>query len=152
VTKLKVLNEEDTMKILLAVDGSPYTKKMLAYLATHDELFGTGNDYTVLTVQPPLPPRARAAVGKEVVQGYYADETGKIMAPVTEFLTHHGINAKSEWKVGHAGETIAQFAEEGKFDLLVMGSHGHSALGNLVMGSVTTQVLAHSKLPVLLVR
>lgn len=29
------------MKILLAVDGSPYTKKMLAYLATHDEMFGT---------------------------------------------------------------------------------------------------------------
>ena len=24
------------MKILLAVDGSPYTKKMLAYLAAHD--------------------------------------------------------------------------------------------------------------------
>ena len=28
------------MKILLAVDGSAYTKKMLAYLAAHDELLG----------------------------------------------------------------------------------------------------------------
>ena len=52
------------MNILLAVDGSTYTKRMLAYLATHSELFATGNDYTVLTVQPQLPPRARAAVGK----------------------------------------------------------------------------------------
>jgi len=37
-------------------------------------------------------------------------------------------------------------------DLVMMGSHGHSALGNLVMGSVATQVLAHCKVPVLLVR
>ena len=31
------------MKILLAVDGSSYTKKMLAYLTTHDELFTANN-------------------------------------------------------------------------------------------------------------
>ena len=140
------------MKILLAVDGSPYTKKMLAYLTTHDELFGPRNEYTLLTVQPPLPPRARAAVGKEVVDGYYADETQKVMAPITEFLAHHSLAAKTEWKVGHVGETIANFADDGKFDLLVMGSHGHGSIGNLVMGSVATQVLSHCKVPVLLVR
>ncbi len=140
------------MNILLAVDGSSYTKKMLAYLTTHDELFGASNDYTVFTVQPPLPPRVRAAVGKEVVNSYYADETEKVMAPVAKFLARHGINARSDWKVGPAGETIAKFADSGKFDLLIMGSHGHGSLGNLVMGSVATQVLAQSKVPVLLVR
>ena len=140
------------MKILLAVDGSSYTKKMLAYLTTHDELFSADNEYSVLTVQPALPPRARAAVGKEIVDGYYAEETQKVLAPVAEFLARHGIVAKSDWKIGPAGETIAQFADEGKFDMLVMGSHGHSSLGNLVMGSVATQVLAHCKVPVLLVR
>ena len=140
------------MKILLAVDGSSYTKKMLAYLTTHDELFSANNAYTVLTVQPALPPRVRAAVGKEVVTSYYADETDKIMAPVAKFLARHGISAKNDWKAGPVGETIAKYADEGKFDLLIMGSHGHGALGNLVMGSVATQVLAHSKIPVLLVR
>jgi nucleotide-binding universal stress UspA family protein len=140
------------MKILLAVDGSPYTKKMLAYLTTHGELFSEANDYTVFTVQAPLPPRARAAVGKEVADGYHAEEAEKVLAPVAKFLARHGINAKSSWKVGHAGETIAKAADAGKYDLLVMGSHGHSALGNLVMGSVTTQVLAHCGVPVLLVR
>jgi nucleotide-binding universal stress UspA family protein len=54
--------------------------------------------------------------------------------------------------VGHAGETIAKAAESGKFDMLIMGSHGHGALGNLVMGSVATQVLAKCDVPVLLVR
>lgn len=139
------------MKILLAVDGSPYTKKMLAYLTTH-ELFTQGNDYTVFTAQPLLPPRARAAVGKEVVDQYYSDEAEKILAPVSKFLLRHGIDAKSSWKTGHAGESIAKFADNGKFDLLVMGSHGYGTLANLVMGSVATQVLAHCKVPVLLVR
>ncbi|MDE2594991.1 MAG: universal stress protein, partial [Burkholderiales bacterium] len=37
-------------------------------------------------------------------------------------------------------------------DLIMMGSHGHSNLMNLITGSVATQVLARSKLPVLLVR
>jgi nucleotide-binding universal stress UspA family protein len=140
------------MKILLAVDGSSYTKKMLAYLSTHDELFGAGNDYSVLTVQPALPARARAAVGKEVVDNYYTEESEKVMAPVAKFLTRHGIHAKSSWKVGPAGETIAKFADAGKFDMVIMGSHGHGTLGNLVMGSVATQVLANCQVPVLLVR
>lgn len=140
------------MKILLAVDGSGYTKKMLAYLATHDELFNTGNHYTLLTVNPQLPPRARAAVGKELVETYHREEAEKVLAPVTQFLVRHGIDAKSIAKVGHAGEVISKTADAGKFDLVVMGSHGHGTLANLVMGSVATQVLANCKVPVLLVR
>ncbi|MCY1164866.1 universal stress protein [Polaromonas sp.] len=140
------------MKILLAVDGSEYTKKMLAYLATHDELFAVNNQYTVLTVQPSLPPRVRGAVGKAVVEKYFSEEAEKVLAPVTKFLLRHGIDAKSSWKVGPVGETIAKAAQAGKFDLLVLGSHGHGALVNLVMGSVATQVLANCRMPVLIVR
>jgi nucleotide-binding universal stress UspA family protein len=140
------------MKILLAVDGSEYTKKMLAYLTTHDGLFTAANQYTIFTAQPALPPRARAAVGKEIVDKYHLEEAEKILGPVSKFLLHHGIDAKSQWKVGPAGETIAKFAQSGKFDLVIMGSHGHGAVVNLVMGSVATQVLAHCSVPVLLVR
>jgi len=140
------------MKILLAVDGSLYTKKMLAYLTTHDELFTANNDYTVLTVQPELPRRARAAVGKEAVDKYYTEETQRILKPVAKFLLRHGINAKTTWKVGLVGESIAQFADSGKFDLVIMGSHGHGTVLNLVMGSVATRVLASCEVPVLLMR
>ena len=94
----------------------------------------------------------RAAVGKEIVESYYLDESGKVLAPVTKFLLRHGIDAKTVWKVGPAGATIAKMATNGKFDLVVMGSHGHGAVVNLVMGSVATQVLAHCTVPVLLVR
>ena len=54
--------------------------------------------------------------------------------------------------MGPAGELIAKAPTEGNFELVLMGSHGHGALGNLVLGSVATQVLAHCKVPVLLVR
>jgi len=140
------------MKILLAVDGSSYTKKMLAYLATHLEVFHAENEFTLLTVQLPLPPRARAAVGADVANSYYAEEAEKVTAPVVKFLKRQGIDAKVIHKTGSPGEAIAKQANTGDFDLVMMGSHGHGALGNLVMGSVATQVLAHCKVPVLLVR
>ena len=140
------------MKILLAVDGSPYTKKMLAYLAAHPEFLADVSSITALTVQPQLPPRARAALGKDTVESYYADESAKVLDPVVKFLTRQCLKPKTSWKAGPAGETIAKFAEAGKFELIIMGSHGQSSLGNLVMGSVATQVLARCKVPVLLVR
>jgi nucleotide-binding universal stress UspA family protein len=140
------------MKILLAVDGSSYTKKMLAYLATHEDIFHADNAFTLVSIQSPLPPRARAAVGADIANGYYADESAKVTNPVIKFLARHGIEPTVVHKVGQAGEQIAKVAEAGKFDLVMMGSHGHSALGNLVMGSVATQVLAHCSVPVLLVR
>ena len=145
------------MKILLAVDGSTFSKKMLAYLATHDTLFTKDHDYTVFTAQPALPPRARAAVGKDVVESYYAEESEKVLGPVSKFLVRHGIDAKSTWKVGHAGEAISKLAvrahdHQVEFALVVMGSHGHGSLVKLVMGSVATEVLAHCTVPVLLVR
>ena len=87
------------MKILLSVDGSSYTKKMLAYLVTHDEVFHSNNDFTVMTVQPPVPTRALAAVGKDVVDNYYTSESEKVISPVHKFLMRHGINAKTAPKV-----------------------------------------------------
>ena len=140
------------MNILLAVDGSAHTKKMLAYLTTHDEVFGPKNGYTLFHVQLPLLPRARAAVGKAVADGYHTEAAEKVTAPVVKFLQRHGIEATVVHEVGSAGELIAKAAEVGAFDLVMMGSHGHTALGNLVMGSVATRVLAHCQVPVLLVR
>ncbi len=140
------------MKILLAVDGSAYTKKMLAYLVNHNETFGTDSSYTLLTVQSAIPPRARAALGKALVDQYQLDEAERVLSPVGKFLLRHGIDAKSAWKVGNAGDQIAKFADAGKFELLIMGSHGHGALANLVMGSVATKVLANCSVPILLVR
>jgi nucleotide-binding universal stress UspA family protein len=47
---------------------------------------------------------------------------------------------------------ILRTARARKCDLIVMASHGRSAMGGLILGSETTQVLARSKIPVLVVR
>ncbi|NML13877.1 universal stress protein [Azohydromonas caseinilytica] len=140
------------MKILVAVDGSPYTKHMLAYLAAHEQWLAGTNEFTVLHVVPAVPPRAAAALDRDVVKAYYEDESEKVFKPIRTFLKKNGVEAACVSKVGHAADHIAALADKGKFDLLIMGSHGHGALGNLVMGSVATKVLANSKTPVLLVR
>lgn len=141
------------MNILLAVDGSTFTKKMLAYLTAHEELITAGrHNYTALTVQAPLPARARAALSKAMVDEYYAEEAQKVLSPVTKFMAQHGITLNTRTEVGAAGETIAEVAQNNKFDLIIMGTHGHGSLGKLVMGSVSTQVLAHCDVPVMLIR
>ncbi len=140
------------MKVLLAVDGSAYTQKMLAYLTSHQEMLGTGHEDSILTVQPLLPPRARAALGKDVVEQYYDEEATKILVPVQDFLKSRGVQVQSISKVGPIADTIIKEAQEGKFDMIAMGTHGHGTLGRLVMGSVSSQVLAGCTIPVLLIR
>jgi nucleotide-binding universal stress UspA family protein len=140
------------MNILVAADGSPYTKRMLAYLAAHDEWLGASHRYTVITVVMALPARAAAVLDNAVIKAYYSEEAEKVFKPIRAFFQRQGITASFVAKVGHAAEAIAKQAETGKFNLLVMGSHGHGNLRNLVMGSVVTAVLARCKTPLLLVR
>ena len=139
-------------KILIAADGSAYTTKALEYLIEHQAQFGLSPVIELIHVRHPLPSRAASALGRETVQKYYADETRKALVPARRMLDKAGFTYTVVQRVGDAAEQISGHAQKGKFTLLVMGSHGQSALSNLVMGSVATQVLAHCKVPVLLVR
>ena len=140
------------MKILVAVDGSAFTKRMLAYLAAHDEWLGGTHEYTVLHAVLAVPPRAAAALDKATLASYYADEGEKVLKPIRTFFAKQGIVAEFVSKAGSPADLIAGSASKGGFDLVMLGSHGQSALGNLVMGSVATKVMANCSVPVLLVR
>ena len=140
------------MRILLAADGSAYTKRMLAYVAAHDDWLGPNHQFTVVHVVPRIPARAASFLDREVVKGYYRDEAEKVFRPIRLFFKRHGIEADYVSPLGHAADEIAALADRGTFDLLMMGSHGHGSAGNLVMGSVATKVLAACNVPVLLVR
>ena len=140
------------MKILVAVDGSAYTKRMLAYLAAHEEWLGDRHQYTLLHVVLPVPLRASHMVDKATLASYYAEHSDKVFKPLRTFFDRQGLKASFVGKVGVVADVVADVATKGRYDLLVMGSHGHSSLANLVMGSVATKVLAHCKTPVLLVR
>jgi nucleotide-binding universal stress UspA family protein len=51
-----------------------------------------------------------------------------------------------------AWEQIVAAAAESGADLVAMASHGRSGLSALVLGSQTSRVLAHAKVPVLVLR
>ncbi|RZL11216.1 MAG: universal stress protein [Rubrivivax sp.] len=140
------------MKILLAVDGSAFTKRMLAWLATHDEFLAGQHQYTVLTVPVAIPPHAASMFSTDDLKAYYLDAAEAIFKPIRKFMARQDATVGFESKPGNAAEVIAKLAEKGKFDLVIMGSHGQGNLMNLVTGSVATQVLARCKTPVLLIR
>lgn len=140
------------MKIILAVDGSAYTKRMLAYIAAHDELVAADNDFVALHVTPELPPHAARFLPRDTLQQYYADEADKVLAPVREFARMQGWTLRERHAVGQPGDTMAAIVEEEKPDLLVMGSHGHGAFASAVLGSVSARLLARTQVPVLLIR
>lgn len=140
------------MKILVAADGSRFTKRVMAYITAHDEWLGAGHHYTVLTVVPSIPVRASGAIDRDTLNAYYSNEGEKVLKPIRAFLSKQGIEAKYLSKVGSAHDVIAKTAQSGRFDLLLMGSHGHGNLLNLVLGSVANKVMAHCKTPVLLIR
>jgi nucleotide-binding universal stress UspA family protein len=140
------------MKILVAVDGSSFTKRMLAYLAAHDDWLGAQHQYTVLTAVAAVPPRAAAVLDKATLKGYYDESADKVFKPIRSFFGKQGIKAEYTSKVGPAADVIADMATKGGYDLVMMGSHGHGTLKNLVLGSVATKVLAHCGTPVLLIR
>ncbi|HJV62797.1 MAG TPA: universal stress protein [Albitalea sp.] len=140
------------MKILLPVDGSAYTKRMLSYIAAHDELLGREHEYTVFTVVAPIPGYAASFLEPKMIEDYHLQQAAEVLQPVRSFAEQQGWTFTCSHVVGHAAAAIAELAQAERFDLIVMGTHGHSAMGNVVLGSVTTGVLARCKTPMLLVR
>ena len=139
------------MKILIAADGSAYTRQAVEYVVKHFETL-SATDICLLHVQPPLPGRASAYVQKSVLRDYYLDESCKALKLATLMLNRARVPYREKHMVGDPGSTIASFASSGKFDLVIMGSHGHGTLRNLLLGSVASKVLAACKVPVLVIR
>lgn len=140
------------MKILLAADGSKYTKKALAFLMTHESMCGPDDELVVLHVQPPVPPRVKSMLGATQVRDYYREESEKVLEPIGRFLARHKIRYMPVWRVGHPADEILAAVEDERAHMLVMGTHGRSIVGRAIMGSVAQSVVSSVKVPVLLVK
>ena len=140
------------MKIVLAADGSSYTKKALGYLVTHEEFAGADAEIVVVNVQPAVPPRVRAMVGASNVNDYHREESEKVLKPIEKFLQRHDLRYTTKWAVGAPGVEIVKVAKKEKAHLIVMGTHGHGILGRALLGSVAQNVLTTCEIPVLLVK
>jgi nucleotide-binding universal stress UspA family protein len=140
------------MKILLAADGSPVTKKALAFLVTNENICGPEDELVVLHVQPPVPPHVKRLLGAAAVNDYHRDEALKVLGPIERFLKRHSLSFRTAWTVGSPAKELLAAAKREKAQLIVMGTHGHGLLGRALMGSVAQRVVADSEVPVLLVK
>jgi nucleotide-binding universal stress UspA family protein len=141
------------MKILVAIDGSPFTQKALSYLTANRTMFGQGSDLVLVHVCTGLPANVTRHVTKDIVDGYYAEEAAKVLDPVKTFLAAEGVTGYAvQLRHGHASEEIVEAAKGCGAGLIVMGTHGHGMFGRALMGSVATKVIAESPVSVLLVK
>ena len=140
------------MKILVAVDGSEYSRLAIEFIASRKTLIKSNPSIEVLNVRWPLPPHPARVVGMGVVREYYADEAEKALKPARSRLEKVGLTPLVRYTVGRPALEISRTADKGNADLLILGSHGHSALGGMLMGSVTQEVLVRTQRPTLLVR
>jgi nucleotide-binding universal stress UspA family protein len=62
-----------------------------------------------------------------------------------------GLAADVSVTIGEPAQEIADVAEEYATSLIVMSTHGHRTLSRMLLGSVATEVMRHSKVPLLIV-
>jgi nucleotide-binding universal stress UspA family protein len=77
-------------------------------------------------------------------------EADNYLAVIERAAKEAGVSCELEFiAANHAYEAIINTAEEKGCDCIVMASHGRHGVQALLMGSETTKVLTHTKLPVL---
>jgi len=144
----------DLQRILVPTDFSKSSSNALTYAGAFAEKFGA-ELYLIHVVQDlslfipeavlvgpvPAPPAeqflaaARTAL-ERAIQG----------------LSFPGVTIHSEVLEGSAFDAIIRFAREKDIDLIVMGTHGHTGLAHLLLGSVAEKVVRLAPCPVLTVR
>jgi nucleotide-binding universal stress UspA family protein len=79
------------------------------------------------------------------------EEGEEVLAPADAFMRHHGI-VPTKQVVVHAkpSDVISSLASEKDVDLLIMGAYGRRPIREVIFGSTTEKVLAHSSVNVLL--
>ena len=141
------------MKVLVATDGSPHSQVALEAFVSRLAWFKTAPQIDLVTVHAAIPyGRAVAWAGKDTVDKYYAEESEAALKPASELLATRGVAFRPVKLVGDPSQEIVKHAQDAGIDLIVMGTHGQTAMKNLVMGSVATKVIAASGVPVLLLK
>lgn len=144
--------------ILIATDGSELARKGLEHgLALAGPLEAK---VTVLTVSEPLRDEMVSAarmggIGDPVTR--YDQQIDTIMkerfAYIEQRAAEHGITADLAHEIdGSPAEAIVRYAKLKGCDLIVMSSHGRRGMQRVLLGSQTSEVLAHTSIPVLVVR
>jgi|SRR5215472_5272608 len=137
------------MKILVAYDGSPASRRALDW-AVRLAKDNAASRVRVLGVAATL--EATAAIPDAVDPTSSVERRERDLAEAASALEAAGVRADTALKVGNPAEEIIQAGEEGGFDLIVLGSTGAGRAIRWLLGSVSDRVVRHADRPVMVVR
>lgn len=140
------------MRILMPIDASSYSKAAVAFVASRATLMNSQPDVELLNVQYRVPVRAARALGKEMVNSYHDSEANRALKPALATLKRADLKASARYVVGTVANELAAIVAADPADLIVMGSHGDTGLKKLLLGSVTSTVMASCATPMLVMR
>lgn len=148
--------ENDAVRIVLAVDGSPASGVAVELVSNIAWAAGT----TIRIVQAvetsvdlfggPWP--AVAAVQADRVEAVLRDQAVQAVREAAGRLVPKGLNVETEVLTGRASMAIVEEAGTSGADLIVVGGRGHGPIESMLLGSVSAEVVDHSSLPVLVAR
>jgi nucleotide-binding universal stress UspA family protein len=134
-------------KLLLAVDQSEHSRKAIpAAIELARAGGGTVHVLHVRELYYPVPP---------TVRGDSPEEAQQLVDGIVEELQGAGLTADGAVRPSTGGSpagAILEYAREVGAGLIIVGSHGHSVLGGLLIGSVAHKLTQLSACPVLVVR
>ncbi len=137
-------------KILLPVDGSVHSKNATNYAVNLAKL--SGAHVTIVHCY-----EWRGAVSEvpeslsKTLKSIAKKNAGEVLENVEELFAQQGVGYTLEAISGAPGHVLAKRAESKEYDLIIMGSHGHSDIAGMFLGSVTHKVLNTIYCPVLIV-
>ena len=141
------------MKVLVAIDGSESALRALGYVVDHQDFFSANPELVLINVHLPLPPmRTKSLLGNETFAQIYKEESEEALAPARALLAGLSCRVVERQVVGQPATSIVAAATQEGCNLIVMGTQGRGALGNLLMGTVAMRVIAASPVPVLSVK
>jgi nucleotide-binding universal stress UspA family protein len=89
----------------------------------------------------------------EPIEDYLREAAEGYAGEIKKLCDKNGVTSKISIKMGHPVEEIVKEAKRSKANLIVMGSHGRSALSATVLGSVSYGVIhKDTSIPILIVR
>ena len=141
------------MKALITTDGSEFSLAALRAFIARLHWFAETPEISVMTVHPSVPYGGAASwAGKDAVGHYYDEEMSNALAPALAILAEHKLAGAVIKKIGDPSHEIIKHAKEWGAEMIIMGTHGHSGVVTLLMGSVAQKVLASTTIPVLLLK
>lgn len=140
------------MRILMPVDGSKFSKAAVAFISSRETLLKKPTEVELVNIQYPVSLRVARALGKEVVASWHEAEAAKVLKSAAKALERVGAATTARYVVGSVAHDLPLIVANDRADLIVMGSHGHTGLKKLLLGSAASSVAVCCTKPLLIVR